>query len=187
MPAGNVVAIEVLCCQVEKVSAQCKLLSCNGDLYCCIHTRNATCIEVFHEYFHQQEQANLGNMTIHSLICGGGNSASLYTCCITKRSQKAWAEYTRLQVKWWKYKIVSMRLLQVLKYTNSFRFLWRICIFISIWWAKLHNEFGKCSDFWQTASNSGEQKAPDVMLKYLFTFLIYLFLYWDILLLCVLL
>lgn len=170
MPAGNVVAIEILHCQAEKVSAQCDLLSCDNDLNCCKHTCNTTCIEVFHEYFHQQEQANLGNMIIHSLIHGGGNSASLYNCCITKRFQEGWAEYTRLQVKWWKYKIVSMRLLQVLKYANGFRLLWRGFIFISIWWAKLHNDFGKYTDFWQTASNSGEQKAPDVMLKFLFAF-----------------
>lgn len=73
----------------------------------------------------------------------------------------------------------SMRLLQGLKYTNSFRFLWKICIFISIGWAKVHNEFGKSTEFWQTASNSGEQKAPDVMLKYLFAFLIYFFYFLE--------
>jgi len=99
MPAGSVVAIELLCCQVENVRALCDLLSCDNDLYCCKHTHKTTWVEVFHEYFQQQKKANLGNMIIHSLIQGGGNSASLYICCITKSFQKAWAECTKLEVK----------------------------------------------------------------------------------------
>ena len=43
MPASSVVAIEVLHCQVEKVSAQCDLLSCDNDLYCCKHTQCNLC------------------------------------------------------------------------------------------------------------------------------------------------
>lgn len=33
------------------------------------------CLEVFHEYFHKQEQENLGDMTVAFLVCGGGNRA----------------------------------------------------------------------------------------------------------------
>lgn len=54
-------------------------------------------------------------MIIHSLIHNGGKSASFCICCITKRFQKAWTACTRLQVKQHKYRIVNMRLLQVLK------------------------------------------------------------------------
>lgn len=65
-------------------------------------------------------------------------------CCIIKRFQEAWAACTRLQVKQRKYKIVSMRLLQILKSARNFGFPWRIYIFISIQRAKLHSESGKC-------------------------------------------
>lgn len=115
MPSSCVVATEVLHWQVKKISTQCDLLSCDNDLYCCKHSWNTTCVEVFYKHFYYEEQANLGNMIIHSLIIDGKNIASLCVCYITKGFQKAWDGYTRVHVKWWKYKIVSMR---VCKYWN---------------------------------------------------------------------